>query len=110
MQKICAECTTGYAHTLENCPNCEVETYVWDHQLPDGWRQAVEQERIRLVQERLNELSAEDINDAVAPEQPERPKDSDSTEKWQNFAIALAPNQAEEIRGMKRDDLKQAFG
>ena len=108
--RVCTECTTPFAHTLDACPHCGHSDYVWDHQLPDGWQYANETGRKELVTHTFNSLSAEDINDAVAPAPLERPKDSDSRAKWAEYAVTIQPDAIEEIGQMTKADLITTFG
>lgn len=47
--KVCTECTTAYAHVLDQCPNCTATGHVWDYQLPDGWHVADDTTRKSLI-------------------------------------------------------------
>lgn len=115
MLKVCLQCTCEYAHSLEQCPNCTHTEFVWNTDLPDGWRQLLDTHKATLadIVAQQKEGTAKEFG-RVEP--MERPKDSDSAEKWKAFARNecvrkdIPHNEWPDIANMTRNELVKAFG
>lgn len=95
MLKVCKECTTAYAASLEQCPHCRHTEYVWNTDLPDGWRELIDSATTTLEDILAGEEEKKAVKAEVQEEGLQRPADSADKGTWFNYAkkVLLASDQ-----------------
>lgn len=97
--KVCRECKSRPAHSLDTCPQCNSpigkhgENFLWDHEVD-------------------NML---DVAAAVEAVSMSRPKDSDNVGVWRKYGVALVeaagnPDDAPDVNTMDKPSLIELFG
>jgi hypothetical protein len=113
MLKVCKNCTTKVAHSLDECPQCTAPIaehpaqFVWDHELTDE-----DQNLIAEVQDAEN-AGAEDLPKDWTP--PPRPADSATAGEWKAYAEAVLregvdPEDWPDVANMTKAQLIKEFG
>jgi len=134
--KVCGNCTTAYAHSLEECPNCQASQFVMQHELPDNYRELIEQGQLNVTKDSdtvhvsvvedtaFNPTGTDHGPGEEAPNEespgvddsapvPQRPKDSASAAEWKAYARAVSTNTDEEnerIESLTRGELIRFYG
>lgn len=113
MRKVCRECTTEYAHSLEQCPHCSKTDFVWSTELPDGWRALIDSATATLEDILAEQQEKKAVQEEIVVEGLQRPADSADKSTWLTYArkVLVANDQdATVLDTMTKADLIAVVG